>query len=63
LRINEALRSRGVVPDFRPRNIVRIAPMPLYDTFHEIWQVVQHFKDIVDKKEYERFSKTRKAIS
>jgi kynureninase len=63
LRISEALRSRGVVPDFRPPNIVRIAPIPLYNTYHEVWQVVHHLKDIVDKKEYERFSMTRKAIS
>ena len=62
LRIGEALRSRGVVPDFRPPNIVRVAPIPLCNTYHEVWQVVQHLKDIVDKKEYERFSKKRKAI-
>lgn len=63
LRISEALRSRGVIPDFRPPNIIRIAPIPLYNTYHEVWQVAQHLKDIVDKKEYERFSKKRKAIS
>jgi kynureninase len=63
LRISEALRSRGVIPDFRPPNIVRIAPTPLYNTYHEIWRVVQHLRDIIEKKEYERFSKERKAIS
>jgi len=63
LRIGEALRSRGVIPDFRPPNILRIAPVPLYNRYHEIWQVVQHLKDIVDKKEHERYSRTRKAIS
>jgi kynureninase len=63
LRIGEALRSRGVTPDFRPPNILRIAPIPLYNTYHEVWQVTQHLKDIIDKREYERFSKERKAIS
>lgn len=63
LRISEALRSHGVVPDFRPPNIIRIAPIALYNTYHEIWQVVQHLKEIIEKKEYERFSKERKAIS
>jgi len=63
LRISEALRSRGVVPDFRPPNIVRIALIPLYNTYREIFQVVQHLKDIVEKREYERFSKERKATS
>jgi len=63
LRISEALRSRGVVSDFRPPNIIRVAPVPLYNTYREIWQVVQHLKGIVEKREYERCSKQRKAIS
>jgi kynureninase len=63
LRVSEALRFRGVIPDFRPPNILRIAPIPLYNTYREIWQVAQHLKDIIDKREYERFSKQRKAIS
>jgi kynureninase len=63
LRISEALRSRGVVSDFRPSNIVRIAPIPLYNTYHETWQVVRHLREIVDKKEHEKFSKKRRAVS
>jgi kynureninase len=52
-----------VIPDFRPPNIVRIAPTPLYNTYHEIWRLVQHLRDIIEKREYERFSRERKAIS
>ncbi|MBU7022396.1 MAG: kynureninase [Theionarchaea archaeon] len=63
LRICEALRTRGVIPDFRPPNIIRVAPMPLYTTYHEIWQVVQYLKEIVDSREYEQFSTERKAVS
>ena len=62
-RINEALKARGVVPDFRPPNIIRIAPIPLYNTYYEVWQVVQYLKEIIDKKEYESFSKEKKAIT
>ena len=62
-RITEALRSRGVVADFRAPNIIRIAPIPLYNTFHEIWQVVQHFKEIIEKREYARYSIQGKALS
>ena len=62
-RINEALKSKGVIPDFRPPNIIRIAPIPLYNTYHEIWQVVHYLKEIIDNKEYEKFSKERKPIT
>ncbi|MDH5786994.1 MAG: kynureninase, partial [Candidatus Bathyarchaeota archaeon] len=63
MRISEASRVRGVVSDFRPPNVIRVAPIPLYNTYCEIWKVVQHLKEIVDKKEYERFPKERKEIS
>jgi kynureninase len=63
MRVSEALRARHVVSDFRPPNVTRIAPIPLYNTYHEVWKVVQHLKAIVDKKEYERFPKQRKKIS
>ena len=63
LRIAEALRARGIVPDFRPPDIVRIAPVALYNTFTEIWRLVRHLREIVETREYERFSADRKAIS
>jgi kynureninase len=52
LRISEALKAKGVVTDFRPPNVMRIAPIPLYNNYHEIWKVVQHLKAIIDKKEH-----------
>jgi kynureninase len=63
VRLCSALRARGVVPDFRPPNIIRTAPMALYNSYHEVWQVVNHLKQIVDGREYERFSKERGAVS
>jgi kynureninase len=45
-KICEALIARRVVPDFRPPNVIRICPSPLYGTFHEIWQTVQHLISI-----------------
>jgi kynureninase len=63
MRISEALRARSVVSDFRPPNVIRIAPAPLYNTYHEVWRLAQHLKAIVDKKEYEKYSKHRKTVS
>jgi len=45
------LKNGNVVVDFRPPNILRITPTALYNTFHEIWKVVQIIKDIVDQLE------------
>ncbi|MCI0363194.1 MAG: kynureninase [Phycisphaerales bacterium] len=33
----KALLSAGVVGDFREPNVIRIAPTPMYNTFHEAW--------------------------
>jgi kynureninase len=43
--------------------VIRIAPIPLYNTFLEVWNVAQHLKEIIDGKEYARFPIERKAIS
>lgn len=62
-RICQALKKRSVVPDFRPPNVIRIAPVALYNTFHEVWKVVQHLKEIVDNHEYEAFDAERTGIT
>jgi len=35
----QAIEALGVVGDFRPPDVVRVAPVPLYNTFHEVWRV------------------------
>jgi kynureninase len=34
----ETLQVSGSVADFRPPNVIRVAPVPLYNTFHEAWR-------------------------
>src|SRR5687768_12714418 len=36
-----ALESRGVVCDFREPNVIRAAPTPLYNTFHDAWRFAE----------------------
>ncbi|MCA9286359.1 MAG: kynureninase [Phycisphaerales bacterium] len=37
----KALEAHGVVCDFREPNVVRVAPVPLYNGFHEAWRFAQ----------------------
>ena len=62
-RIGEALKARGVLPDFRPPNVIRLAPIPLYNSYHDVWRVAQHLKAIIDNREYEEFSKERGVVT
>lgn len=63
LRIKEALDMRGIVADFRPPDVIRFAPSPLYSAYHEIWTVCRHLREIIDSGEYEKISPQRKLIS
>jgi kynureninase len=35
------LQTAGVKCDFREPNVIRVAPTPLYNTFHEVWRLAQ----------------------
>jgi kynureninase len=35
----ERLRRDGIVGDFRPPDVIRLSPVPSYNTFHDVWRV------------------------
>ena len=39
--LHEELMTAGVKCDFREPNVIRVAPTPLYNTFHEVWKFAQ----------------------
>ena len=39
------LADAGIICDFREPDIIRAAPVPLYNTFHDIWSFVQNLKN------------------
>ena len=61
--ICRALKAAGVIPDFRPPDIVRLAPAALYNTFHEIWRAVHILKDIIDNEKYLEFKDKKSQVT
>lgn len=51
-RVARALKVRGVVPDFRAPNVVRLAPIPLYTSYHDLWTAVQALRAVIDAGEH-----------
>jgi kynureninase len=39
--LHEALEAAGVKADFREPNVIRAAPAPLYNSFHDVWRFAQ----------------------
>ncbi len=63
IRICKALKARGVIPDFRFPNVIRLAPIALYTGYMELWQTAQILREIVDRGEHLVFSGERGAVA
>ncbi len=48
-----ALRAVGVVPDFRPPDILRLAPAPLYVGFLDCYLAVSKLRALLESRSYE----------
>lgn len=62
-RIAQALKRRGVVPDFRPPDVIRLAPIPLYTSYHELWRVAGLLRDIAATGEYRLLDEARDLVA
>jgi kynureninase len=62
-RIARALKARGIVPDFRPPNVVRLAPVPLYTSFHDLWRVGRALREIVERGDHLRGESGRDLVA
>jgi kynureninase len=62
-RIAKALKARGVIPDFRPPDVVRLAPIPLYTSYHELWRTAQHLREIVESGDYLTLAEGRELVA
>jgi len=42
----ERLKKAGLVADYRRPDVIRVAPVPLYNSFHDVWRLGQALKGI-----------------
>jgi kynureninase len=62
-RICKALKDARVIPDFRPPDIIRLCPAPLYGTFAEVADVVRILKDIAVRQDYLKYPNVRELVA
>ena len=46
--VSAALKDRDVVVDYRPPNVVRVCPSPLYTGFEDVHRAVERFRTVLD---------------
>ena len=61
-RICKALRANGVVPDYRPPNLIRLAPVPLYNTFVQCFDAVMILRGILESRSFEEIDAGRELV-
>lgn len=49
--VSDMLEQAGIVADKRKPGVIRIAPVPLYNTYAEVWSFVQIFNEALGKFE------------
>lgn len=61
-RICKALKEANIIPDFREPNVIRLAPIALYNTYEEVYTLVETLENIIVNKKYEKFSNERTLV-
>ncbi len=50
----QALIARGVIGDYRAPDVLRFGFTPLYIGFEDVWNAVEHLKQVLDSGEWQR---------
>jgi kynureninase len=45
--IHAALNDSGIVCDWREPNVLRVAPIPLYNTYTDAWKLVLRLSELI----------------
>jgi kynureninase len=63
IQIDKALKASGIVADFRFPNTIRLAPVALYNSFDDVWQVIETLKTIMETKAYLNYGSERGVVA
>ena len=44
-----ALTENAVVADWREPNVIRVAPVPLYNTFEDVWKFGEIMRTVINR--------------
>ncbi|MGY1745056.1 kynureninase [Blastococcus sp. SYSU D00695] len=61
--LTQALVDRGVVPDFRTPDRVRLGPAPLYTRFADIWDAMDRFREVLATGAHEAYPTERSRVT
>ena len=45
--VQGALKERGVVADYRHPDVIRAAPVPLYNSFTDVWRFTRKLEEVL----------------
>ncbi|MGY1702661.1 kynureninase [Geodermatophilus sp. SYSU D00766] len=61
--LTQALVDRGVVPDFRTPDRVRLGPAPLYTRFVDVWDAVDRFRALLEDGAWRGYPQERSRVT
>jgi kynureninase len=61
--LTQALIERGVVPDFRTPDRLRMGPAPLYTRFVDVWDAMDRLRTVLTERSYEAYPVERSRVT
>lgn len=61
--MDQSIHGKSIVPDFRAPDYIRFGFAPLYNTFEEIYRLVEKLKIIVSKKLYANYDDKKDVVT
>ena len=46
--LHTQLTESGVISDWREPDVIRVAPVPLYNTFEDVFKFIERFKEVLN---------------